>query len=81
MNCNINANENTLIKLEKNKHRIADKTKNCNLLVKKYRSSHAEVFLGKDVLKICSKCTGEHPCRTVISIKLLHNLKIPVVQQ
>ena len=25
------------------------------------RSSPTEVFLGKDVLKICSKCTGEHP--------------------
>ena len=23
----------------------------------------------KDVLKICSKFTGEHPCRTVISMK------------
>ena len=34
------------------------------------RSSPPEVFLGKGVLKICSKFTGEHPCRTVISIKL-----------
>ena len=25
-------------------------------------SSHSEVFLGKGVLKICSKFTGEHPC-------------------
>ena len=45
-----------------------------NLLLKKYvwlyRSSPAEVFLQKDILKICSKLTGEHPCRTVISIKL-----------
>ena len=23
--------------------------------------------------KICRKCTGEHPCRGVISIKLLYN--------
>ena len=30
-----------------------------------------EVFLGKDVLKIFSKCTGENPCHIVISIKLL----------
>ena len=37
------------------------------------RSSHSEVFLKKDVLKICSKFTGEHPCRSVISIKLLSN--------
>ena len=27
-------------------------------------------FLGKGVLKICSKFTGEHPCRSVVSIKL-----------
>ena len=28
------------------------------------------MFLGKGVLKICRKATGEHPCRSVISIKL-----------
>ena len=27
------------------------------------RDSPREVFLGKDVLKICSKFTGEHSCR------------------
>ena len=26
------------------------------------RSSHPVVYLGKGVLKICSKFTGEHPC-------------------
>ena len=31
------------------------------------RNSHPEVFLGKVVLKICSKFIGEHPCRTAIS--------------
>ena len=36
-----------------------------NDLVTKYRSSHTEVFLGKGV-KICSKSTGEHPCRSAI---------------
>ena len=30
------------------------------------KSSHPEVFLGKGVPKICSKFTGEHPCRSVI---------------
>ena len=35
------------------------------------RSSHPDLFLGKGVLKICNKFTGEHPCRSVISIKLL----------
>ena len=34
------------------------------------RSSHPEVFLGKSVLRICCKFTGEHPYRNVISIKL-----------
>ena len=34
------------------------------------RSSPPEVFLGKCVLKICSKFTGEYTCRSVISIKL-----------
>ena len=29
--------------------------------------------LGKGVLKICSKFTGKHPCRSVISIKLQSN--------
>ena len=28
----------------------------------KNRSSPPEVFLGKTVLKICNKFTGEHPC-------------------
>ena len=35
-------------------------------------SSHPEVFLEKGVLKIYSKFPGEHPCRSVTSIKLLY---------
>ena len=35
------------------------------------RNSRPEMFLRKDVLKICRKFTGEHPCWSVISIKLL----------
>ena len=31
------------------------------------------MFLGKGVLKICNKFTGDHPCRSVILIKLLYN--------
>ena len=38
------------------------------------RSTHPVVFLGKGVLKICSKFTGEQPCQNVITIKLLCNL-------
>ena len=37
------------------------------------RSSHPEMLLEKDVLKIWSKFTGEHRCWSVISIKLLCN--------
>ena len=32
------------------------------------------MFLGNGVLKICNKFTGEHPCRSAISIKLQSNL-------
>ena len=39
-----------------------------------YRSSRPKVFLGKGVLKICSKFTGEHPCRSAISTKLQSNI-------
>ena len=31
------------------------------------------MFLGKGDLKICSKFTGEHPCRSATSIKLQGN--------
>ena len=37
------------------------------------RSSHSVVFLGKGVLKICSKFTREHQSRSAISMKLLCN--------
>ena len=39
----------------------------------KFRSSHLEVYLGKGVLKICSKFAGEHLCRSMISTKLTCN--------
>ena len=42
-------------------------------LLTNYGSSHPEVFLGKGVLKIGNKFTGEHPCRSAISIKLQDN--------
>ena len=38
-----------------------------------FRSNHPELFLGKSILKICSKFKGENPCRSVISIKLQSN--------
>ena len=30
------------------------------------KSSPPKVFIGKGVLKICGKFTGEHPCRSVM---------------
>ena len=36
-----------------------------------FGSSRPEEFLGKTVLKICSKFTGEQPCRSAILIQLL----------
>ena len=33
-------------------------------------NSPPELFLGKGLLKRCSKFTWEHPCRSVISVKL-----------
>ena len=45
----------------------------CNFACEMTRSSRPEVFLKEGVLKKCSKFTGEHPCRSVISIKLLYN--------
>ena len=41
---------------------------------RKSRSSYPEVSLVKGVLKICSKFTGEHSCRSMISIKLQSNV-------
>ena len=35
-----------------------------------FRRNHPDLLLRKGVLKICSKFTGEHPCRNVISIEL-----------
>ena len=44
-----------------------------NLNFRHCRSNPSKVFLKKVVLKICIKFTGEHPCRSVISIKLYSN--------
>ena len=37
----------------------------------KSRKSHLDIFLRKGVMKICSTFTEEHPCRSVISLKVL----------
>ena len=57
------------------------------------RSSHPKVFLEKGVLKLCSKFTGEHPYRSVISnfikitlrqgyspVSLLHIFRTPFLK-
>ena len=41
--------------------------------ISRSRSSRPGLFLRKGVLKIYSKFTGEHPCRSAISIKLQSN--------
>ena len=43
-------------------------------LVVAFRSNPPDVFLGKDVLKICTKFTGRHPCWSAILVKLLSKL-------
>ena len=56
-------------------HQKSQKIQN-KIIFQKYISSEAaspKVLLGKSILIICSKFTGEHPCRSVISIKLLCN--------
>ena len=40
----------------------------CKTALSKARSSHSGVLLGKGVLEICRKFTGERSCRKVISI-------------
>ena len=45
----------------------------CANLCEHFRSNPLGLFLRKGVLKICSKSTGEHPCRSVISMRLLCN--------
>ena len=45
------------------------------------RSSHPEVLLRKGVLKICIKFTGEHRCRSAISILLKSNFAMGVLLQ
>ena len=61
--------------LESNYSQLLDKAKENTMSTVRLRclcrSSPSEVLLGKGVLKICIKFTGERPCRSAISIKLL----------
>ena len=38
--------------------------------VERFGSNSPELFLQKDVLRICSKFAGEQPCQSVISISI-----------
>ena len=44
----------------------------------KYKTSCPEVFFRKGVLKMWSQFTGEHPCRSTISITLQSNLLLSI---
>ena len=44
-----------------------------NLMQGWTKTSHLQVFLGKGVLKMPRKFTGENPCRSVISINVHNN--------
>ena len=56
---------------------IAGRDEVCRTIIqlqkKMSKSSCPEVFLRKDILKICGKFTGDYPYRSAISIKLLWN--------
>ena len=60
------------ILLKRNIH-FSHKKAFCQKLKYIFRSIPREVFFKKGVLKICSKFTGEYPCRSAVSIKLLCN--------
>ena len=47
-------------------------TANVLVVIKVYSSSHPEVFIQKGVLKICSKFTEEHSCRSAVSTLQLY---------
>ena len=47
--------------------------KNCCSGKIQCRNTHQEEFLGRGVLKLCNRFTGEHRCRSAISMKLQSN--------
>ena len=69
---------NALILLQRNQVLTTSKIRNPKACafhshVAYHRSSPPEVFFEKGVLKIGSKFTGEHPCRSATSTTLLNN--------
>ena len=61
----------SLLYLEWSLNLSTDKKPNAVCLFANLGCSYSEVFLRKCFLKICSNFAGEHPCRSVNSIKLL----------
>ena len=59
----------TIFKVQKVRFRNKGEFENLRNI--SFRRSPPKVFLGKGFLKICSKFTGEHPCQSVVSIKLI----------
>ena len=54
-------------------HNVIASKRELNNDLEKIRSSRAEVFLRKGVLKICCRFTRDRPYRSMISIKLQSN--------
>ena len=57
------------------------------LILPRFRRSHPEVSLEKGVLKICSKFTGELPCKATllklrvgVSVNFLHVFRTPFLK-
>ena len=59
----------TVVIDNKDKSELAQTFNSHYINIGTFRSSPSEVFLEKGVLKICGKFTGEHTCRSAISIK------------
>ena len=65
---------------EKPNTELAINLTNKIILLHKFRGNPLEVFIRKVVLKICSKFTGELPCRSVISINTSGGLFLSILK-
>ena len=70
---NVNENDRDYLRFLWLDNIFSDQPKVGRNLFTRVRNSHPELFLGKGVLKILSKFTGEYPCRIAISVKLQSN--------
>ena len=65
--------DNTSSRFNKTKNYFNTRSRNFKAFQVSEAATHIGFFLRKGILKISSKFTGEHPCRSLISIKLLCN--------